>query len=984
MARIESFEDFDAYIAARAYVKKVHALTRQKPKPRGTQGAAIISVLLVLTVLTIMVVAFLQSMRIDRLTARAYLNKTKAEMLAKAAANSAGKRIRNSDLNCPVTAYENYTLKLLGTPTSTTILTAIQPSTDGSSVASRVYLASTKDDATPPDPASNDTFDINTAFGAYSLGWIGLKKVNASTSAITRKPVPVEWIYATDNDGKVIGRYAFWVDDESARIDMWTAGSVANPTGTPPDLGHSHRAGNSPGEISLHGILTSTAEVQQFLDFRGLFTLRPPGAMTFFQAPIPSFASTENIRSVVGLQGKSDERGSLGKRKINLNTWANTNADHTTPGGRTNLVNKVIALGDYIDDALPDFGKRYHTGAVNNADKRLYCIKIAANIQDYVDQDSQPTVIRNNLGGWQNPPDPTAIGEGAPVLPPAVFGKEVVPAIGEYVGYYYNDSGVLRIDHTFEVWNIHSKPVNLSGLGNVRILMAERNDVTPISSAPDPSLPGEPGNPPLTLTIPSASSIAAGSYTLLTTLPASSAYDSQWVVGTPARIRLSRAEPTYTYGTGGLRMSGDQLATSADVDTEIVVMNEFGYLDIQPRVAQQGSVNLRSSDGVRVIASQSFGNDASSGGNNTNRHYPLDSGDPRSLTEVFSIYSEGGGLPSAIAWRRNTANSQGATLLGGESQGGTYGIIPNNSGAAGDYVPEPTRSLNMNATLDAISIIRDGNMASIGELGLIYDPAISGPKEPAGYPNTTQRAGFRTMAIGSPLGETLGPAPLTQVTAASKVHRLLELFTATNELEGKIHLNSALRDESNLPLRALLDQLHTQSNDTATSDFAGPRDPAFPGSAAAAFTVNTDNVIAALSTRLSSATPGPFLSLGQLGELSIFTSGTQLFAPSSFSMAPNAANNTLLDRGREEIFRNIVERLTLKGSRFRIFAVGQSGEINKNNVFVPYSTARMTRLIEVTHEYPQADPLASLAMPDIRNNNTPTGTNIVPLDERWE
>jgi hypothetical protein len=638
----------------------------------------------------------------------------------------------------------------------------------------------------------------------------------------------------------------------------------------------------------------------------------------------------------------------------------------------------VVALGDYINQALPTFGNRYYSGSVTPEDRRLYCIKLAANIQDYLDEDHQPTVIRQNLTGWLTPPDPSQIGEGAPDVPPAAFGKEAVPAIGEYVGWYYNDGGRLRIDHTFETWNLHTKDIDLSKLGDVKILVAERNNVTPNtgSSAPDPDLPGEPGNPPLVLTIPPGTIIPSGRHALLTTLPSTSPYDSDWVVGAPLKVRLNRNEPTYAYGSGGLRMEGDQLATSADADTEIVVANQFGYLDIQARVAQQGPVNLRSSDPIRRIASQSFGNAGSSAGNNTHRRYPLDSGDPRSFTEVGPSYSEGSGLPSAIAWRRNTANSQNATKLGAHSEGGTYGIIPDNS-RPNSYVPEPVSTKTMTSATEAISVIRDGPMQTIGELGHIYDPAISGPANPPGYPGVRQRGGFRTLSIGSRLGEELGPSRLEHVKPDNRAHRLLELFSAGTERRGKILLNSALRDDRNLALRAILDNLRTQVNEEPTSDYAGPRDPYFKKTSSTPLQVNADNFITALRN-----TPYPLLGLGQLGDLPIFNSGTELFG-SAISMTPTPENTTMLDRGREEIFRHLVGLLTLKGSVYRIHVVAQSGQMDASGRFIVRSTSRLIQVVELERNYPVAS-LSSTVATDLATNNTPTSVTAINLGTFWE
>jgi type II secretory pathway pseudopilin PulG len=668
-------------------------------RSRGKRAFALIAVIIVVAVLTIMSVAFMQSMRIDRLTARAYLNKTRAEMAVKAGVEDALFRLLAADMPVTVNAYEELSVDFQGSPVTAPYLVGLQLSADGSAVDQRYYFTSSPDEVTAP--TGTDYVDINQPEEGGIYGWIGL-----SDGAGGRRVVPVQWKYLLDEDGQQVARYAYWIDDECARIDMESAGQL--DSSSPP--GHLRTVGKDPGEVAIHEVLADEPDVSNLLGFRTQYPPPWPGLFTYLNTANLTWADDfENIKSMVTSGSLADERGAVGTRKINLNDWAAQFSDYTTPAGRFQLAVKVVALGDYINLVMPDYASRYYRGTVSDPDKRQYCVKLAANIHDYIDTDSQPTAIRSNYFGWVEPPDPTQIGEGAPAAPPAAFGKEAVPAIGEYVGYFYNDGGSLRIDHTFETWNLHTKDIDISTLGNVQILVSERNDVTPRagSNAPDPDLPGEPGNPPLVLSMPSQT-LSAGQYYLFTTVPASGVMNrDQWTVDTPNWIDVVRGESTYAYGNGGLRMEGDQLASSADADTEISIINDHGYLDIQTRVAQQGPINLRSTD-TRLVASQTFGNEGTSGGNNVHRAYPLDSGDPRSFTEVWPAYSESGGSASAIAWRRNTANSRGATNLGGASQGGTYGILPDNQETQSQFVPEPIDSLTMGDADSAVSVIRDG------------------------------------------------------------------------------------------------------------------------------------------------------------------------------------------------------------------------------------------------------------------------------------
>lgn len=975
------------------------------PRSIRNEASALVITLIVIMILSVIVCAFMTSMSIERMTAQSYDDILKAELAAEAACSEALYRLISSDYTpaeaeadpsadpsakyFPVAAYEEVSIGYKGQSLLTPCLTLLRPNDEWNDVEERRYLTATRDpsDNSKPDmtqpPSENtdaETTDINAIVDDNPYGWIGLRNEDG-----TRRTIPAEWIYLKDSDGNVVGRYTFWVDDESSRIDMRTAGSVSNLA--PPDLAHRRLDGSSPSEVAIHELFEDDESVRDFLSFRDELGDSWRGLLGYLQTPLERGIKWKSdlkaLKASMGWGAKANERGAFGTRRIDLNDWVAKSTDFTTEEGRDEIAKKVIALGDFINDADPTFATRFYDNPSED-DRRQYCIKLAANIQDYIDTDHQPTVIRHNLGGWQEPPNPTKTGEGAPDQPPAAFGKEVVPAIGEYVGYYYADGDALRIDHTFEVWNIHAKPIDFAQLGNVTILMSERNAVT-ASTGYTPSMPGGPGNPPLTLSVPTGTALP-GTYVLLTTLPDDSVFDRQWVVNSPRRIRLERAEPTYPYPPGGLKMDGDQEAELADVDTEISVTNQFGYLDIETRVAQMGLVNFLPGDDPnykpQVIASQSFGNVPASTDSNKHRFYPLDSGDPRSFTEVWPTYSEPSGDYSSIAWRRNSANGQAATRLGGESYnsgagGPSSGIIPTNliASTTNDkpkyYVPEPTRSPDMNDPLEAVSIIRDGPMRTIGELGYIYDPAIPGD----GYqvPDVRRRGGFRTLAIGSAFGEATGPNSLSQVNETNRASRLLELFTADKNRSG-ILLNSVLRDPANLPWRALLTNLRTQTNSTPNPTFPAPRDKNFPLAAL----VNSDAMIDALSTRARTSTP--FLFLGQLGDLPIFNEGATLFE-NYFSIAATPKNIEVMDRGREEIFRHLAEQLTLKGSVYRVYVIGQAGRMNPDDKFVIRGTQRMMRLYELERTYPTDDPLKDTAMSALLDNNRPSGVRVKRLAE---
>jgi Tfp pilus assembly protein PilE len=141
--------------------KRISHLQVSGGKGRSRRGFAIVAVIIVVAVLTIMSVAFMQSMRIDRLTARAYLNKVRAEMAARAGVEDALARLLNTDLAVTVNAYEELTVDYQGSAVTAPYLTGLELSATGGGIAQRYYLTSSTDATTAP--GNTDLIDINVS-----------------------------------------------------------------------------------------------------------------------------------------------------------------------------------------------------------------------------------------------------------------------------------------------------------------------------------------------------------------------------------------------------------------------------------------------------------------------------------------------------------------------------------------------------------------------------------------------------------------------------------------------------------------------------------------------------------------------------------------------------------------------------------------------------------------------------------------------------
>lgn len=781
-------------------------------------------------------------------------------------------------------------------------------------------------------------------------GRIGLRDASRK-----RQPLPVSWIYCRESNGEARGRYAYWIDDESAKLPAMEAGQNS-PF-------HSHESGAGPGDLSLHQLVGDSFRLRAFLTDRARPEFPSWGIPIYF--PKATWVHATD-------RGASDERGIYGYRRLNLNRWIQVNSDFRSARGRQRIVENVQQMAAWMTNAIPSWGTRVYAGVVSPDDAWRYALRIAANLHDYVDEDSQPTVLRHDGNGWQDPPDwnAPAVGDGAPALPPMAFGKEIVPMVTEYAGYYQPGNAGLQIDHTFEFLNPYTRSLDWERLGPCRVLLAERNEVAAKPPAViDPDLPGEPGSPPLLLEMPRSGTISGGSYALVTTLSLGNPLENSYRVGNPLPLRIFGTE---FYPPGEYRMLGDRSSVAADAETELMVVNRYGYLDLHPRLPQQGAgvtgvVNLGRMDGTKIIPTQPFGNVPAAGPPNQRRGYPLDTGDPRSQTEIWPSYAELPGQISRIAWRRQAPNLSGSgcyVRLGGDAKnpGATSGFLPDHEGVAAAFqVPEPVRGRDLGIPMEAMAVHRDGAMQSIGELGFVFDPAVSGSGVVDG---TSSRGGFRTLTVGSLEEEVANP--LTQVTSENRARNLIELFSVSDTNRARINLNSVLRDPSNPALRAVLEGIWMQSRAGEWTSDPGALDPNFEGRSVA---VDVDAVIQGLTESI--LTHGPLLTVGEWSELPVIREGK------CFSERPG----TLMDRGREEFFRRIVELVTVKGTRFTIHLVGQTG-VERNGIFERKGSCRLKVRVAVERIYESEDGLADTTVEGLKKNNRPVRHEV--RVESWE
>jgi len=181
------------------------------------RGIALVMVLSIILLVTILVVGLTVAMRMERSASHYHLERTRAELFARSGVDYGQALLRGA------TATNRFWVSAPGT-----ILASASNSFDRPDIA--IALSSGLTNST--DTNSTDT---NAAVDLNRPGWnLSDRLLHPGGTNLT-----VRWIYV-DEDGtyrdstntSVVGRFAFWIDDDSTRVNVNTAGRRAGNTAT--------------------------------------------------------------------------------------------------------------------------------------------------------------------------------------------------------------------------------------------------------------------------------------------------------------------------------------------------------------------------------------------------------------------------------------------------------------------------------------------------------------------------------------------------------------------------------------------------------------------------------------------------------------------------------------------------------------------------------------------------------------------------------
>jgi Tfp pilus assembly protein PilX len=926
---------------------------------RPNRAFALIVTVIILALLAVMAVAFLSTSRVERGTARGVADKVKADLTAQSAVNAAIARLIDNVGNYPDSAttweavngtnagtilyFRDKTPELAipaGANTNTSKLKVL-PLISGGIVTD---ADATSKKSSLPTLDNTNSYDLNHArFSGDTQGWIG------APPGSSRPEYRGQWIDIADSSSpsKITARYAYWMEDESFKVNTNLMGNTLRGPNT---------LGDAPTQIPLQGMLAmignDTSSATTIFDFRKKF----PSSL-FYEYRALNQANSgqptlgDSAKFVATIYSGALNLSRSGSKRVNLNRVV---ADSTDAAAIRTQLDQIIKTITYH---LPNFGQRfYRLGSDKNSldvpntgspsHQTIYLNKIAANVRDYISTNSQPTIVNNdstiNIG---SAPAHSLPGGGASGPNEVIaIGKKAVPFTQEYMvrvkqDIFTNRLGAsatykLEIDHYVEVWNMTNKDITVSSLGpNAFLRIANQFGWDANGAAGGTDIPEDPSRDfsvPLnsfTNSSNAALSFPAGTVTVLTTDPAPLPGSFPGV--DPARVFRPPngipADPYRVYQGTTTKKSGSNLrinsiprpvnsSTSADLETEVILGNDNGVLEsfCSPAVyyitcnVDDGTSNA---DSVRSDTAQYYFR-ASSLKGNASSAIASQVGDPRTNNEQLSI-------TTSVSDEDQTAYKLEAWNSPSQISNTTFTALNTN------YVNPAIWTDPATNTTDAAhspAAIANGTLASVGQIGDVFDPARSVGGAPGSGNIAYSRGGGRTFKIGQP--DDLWDRNSNSASREWTAWRLSDVFTTADliQLDGRVNINGVNRDGGTAVKAALYGYIF-QPTPNSDSNLAGKpfdTDPPSSGDKVIELIKQMQARIKNDGSTYSSfaSTSGPFAERGELSEMPMFNTGADLVT------GVNTSN--VYDRGREELFRRLVELITTRGNVFTVYAAGQS------------------------------------------------------------
>jgi Tfp pilus assembly protein PilX len=849
---------------------------RRRPSPKKKASTLIIT-LLVVVILSTIVVAFMQSMSIERITARSYANQLRAENAAYSGLNyliaQVEPLVTNYTYNVVSVTTNGQDYLFLGSPVGGTNTNVVYSPlfSGGDTVTNAITKLPTVNIGTNFVIATNRP-RVSSYMTVPRVGWIDIPLTNAGMLQKLR--------------------FCYTVSDLEGGLNLATAGNTNGAAGQ-----HSRATNTNASALGLFTLFSPTSQVDSGTTAARTLLQNRKSILTgdsFYQFNSTNTNARASLSANMGVYverdtipkgfGYKDE----GKTKYAINVLVGS-------GGAS----AVTAISDVIKENMTNF-ESSRKGGFNRGS---YLKTIAANVVDYLDADSSSTAAADYRGVDSYP-----------------FVNLIYSRYAWTAGTGVTGNPVTIVARTFvDLWNPSSK----TAIGTVDLEFKNSNGVT-MGGAQNF---GSEVFPAFSATIPpnGHTVIEAGSrtYTFI---------NGSGITGVSAPLywkdMSANFDTTFALkwnGTlvdefrGGARRPGSNNGSSLDSgDTKRKYQGNAVALDYNsgqvgdPRSSYYISTYVfdRNYDGNTAWGGRQFA------GGMADQPDGLHPFKEVKFTRWPDQGNDGPNFPATTGI--STATSQ-APQYGLESPPKSGNVAQNGRGtwigfADGTIPTAIPRPPNFSGLAPSI-IANSGTMTNICELGNIFDPAQ--------WNGIASGTSASSAIAGGGFSLRIGQAEFPRFnTNGARAAQLLDLFTIqTNRTNsGAINLNTATRDA----LRAVVAGLNLQ-----VSSNLQPTNTAFYPARSAAGYAGDRFADAVIASR-------PFLSVAQLSyatnSLGTYFGNTNQWG--TLSEAPSMWN----DVAREQFFSDILPLINVRSRNLRVFVCGQvldnRGKILGNANFV--------------------------------------------------
>ena len=879
----------------------------------GIDGSAVIAVLSVLALLSLLLVVLMQSVKIERSTSAACAAEEQAHLSAESGIASACELLAIATSNHP--AY------LVGFPpeeTNSGIRDEIVPSvvigasnlTNGSQLVP-LFSYELKTIASYPNlPKDNHEYpfqkllerrgstnsslvvDLNdpSLIGNHDAS----NNVSLGGMVASSGHYPALWQSLHDSTGAVIGRFAFILTDESARLNPglhlgnprtdainWNQGPkdlpLTNGTTELPSAHEAellqHLAQNLPTEGSFEAAFT---DKEEYAEKRALLTRDPCLVPDLIPASLP--------------EG--------GRPKYNLNDLA------TNPAWGSTSYARATNIAAIIDRNLPEFKKRDVSLAKKGFDQTLYTRRLACSIVDYISKEQGPTSLPSGEpSGRDLVPYVTQIAE-----------RCTRTALNTNTPPFTTD-----IESRFfvEVWN----PTTSTIKGGIPRLVIGNRARLKFGTAIERSFRD---------------------------------YDEQGDVTTEIRpnelIVLAFPPETQQWTSATMPTNGPEWDAGYKGNSNNAQHQNFSFywngnlVDMTRRPPlspgnDYGGVHHHSQTLSNSVPRWQIFTIPTYAGKQEDQKEEETAAQPIQTGEYNFVGDPGAGFLTAYIWSAMTTYSKSLWkgINPASLKGVGYLIDPERTWTSRDRVPvnpvtgrmplptQPTPDLIVSPydpsgkNTEAPFVIRKGPMCSLGELGNICDPAQISDQgdaiEAGGSKSYFCYGGGRTLRIGQPEFHYTNPKLNWDVTGKRAVE-LLDLFTVADK--GREPGSPPIMTNAGIPGRI---NANTASHAVLTTLFSGIKvtsDRRFTNSSIGAKAA--DDLASFLEEHR------PYEKLSDLAVLTTNLVNANTYTPPLSGNVPGSSPQVadVFDRAREEAFGKVIGHCVVQTRTFRIHVIGES------------------------------------------------------------